>query len=111
MTALAFRNIMIDFYEQYFQNEKFYSEVEKLFGCGATEEIITHNYMGLIIAAIKEGLSLPAENSDLEFFIFDCEWDYEEFCRRTTVKNKHPQITNFVEFYRYLIGEEISWYD
>lgn len=112
MTEQNFCNIMTALEERYRQAEDFYSSIENVFGGSPVDEIITHNYFNIALEAISAGFEKSILD-DLEFFIYECDWNFYAYCGRveiTTVDENgelikwHPDIGTYEEYYQYLVG-------
>ena len=101
MTREYFIEFMNKFKVLHQRNSEWYDDIDRAFGTGSTEEIISHSYETFIIDFIESQFEDKACES-ISFLIYECDWDFEEYCEKTLVDGEHPIIKNFGDFYDHL---------
>lgn len=101
MTKEYFIEFMNKFKVLHLRNSEWYDDIDKIFGTGSTEEIISHSYETFVIEFIESQFEDKAYDS-ISFLIYECNWDFEEYCEKTLVDGEHPIIKDFGDLYDYL---------
>lgn len=103
MTKEKFVKFMTEFKTLHLRSSEWYDDIENVFGMSIVEEIISHSYESFIRNIIKENSTIN-EFDNIDFLIYECDWDFDKFCRLTTVNGEHPVIKSFEDFYDYIKG-------
>lgn len=99
MTREQFVKIMIRFHDSWESNEKFFDQLENIFGVESVIACIEHSYFELVIKMLD--MIVDPRIKDIEYLIHECGFDLQDYSQGVS-----KDINDYGEMYDYIIDQE-----